>query len=202
VSKSRISRAKLQVAATKVRFQNSRFTLPLAFCSSVFFSNQGRDASCTVIDPPMDPGDDDVKIDSAAAWRAAYAKALRFVGLDAASRQVFNGEPVTNLQGTYDNYDRRPSDREKGSQRFERAIAARERFGADLILDVGPCAIGIDTRVLNLLRENGVQGEMDSQLGDLADGRLEKHDGSSSSFLNYLGLGCIFYEDLHLGSDV
>ena len=60
---------------------------------------------------------------------------------------------------------------------------------------VGHCAIGIDPRTLGLLRETGIREGIAEELEHIADAR--HHDRRPSrSFMNYLGLGCVFYEDL------
>lgn len=197
VANGRIRRAKEQVAATRLRMRKTAAKLPLVFCSSVFFSYQQKDASCLVIDPPADAGDDDLiinPIDPILAWRAAYAKVFRFVGLDTASQQVLHGERISSLFPM----DVRPVDDRLGtSDRWHRAAMARERFGADLLLDVGSCAVGIDPQVLKLLRESGVHERADEALEHFAENRhkVQRFRGSSS-FLNCLGIGCIFYDDL------
>jgi len=195
VSNERIKRAKQQVASTKARFAGTDTKLPLAFCSSVFFAKQGKGASCTVIDPPNDASEDDTLVKPADAWRAAYTKAFRFVGLDAASNQVAAGNAVTSLQRIYDESTLFRDDRGQSGRRRRRALVARERFNVDLLLDVGPCAIAIDPRVLAMLREAGVREEMTGEYEHLADFR-RKDRWHGHSFLNYLGLGCVFYEDL------
>jgi len=195
VSKARIKRAKEQVSSTKARFAGTGAKLPLAFCSSVFFAKQAKGASCSVIDPPNEAERDDVLIEPVNAWRAAYAKAFRFVGLDAASNQVLTGEPVTSLQSMYEAGNIPRDDREQSGRRRRRTMIARERFNVDLLLDVGPCAIGIDPRILGMLREAGIRGEMTGEFEHIADTR--RHDRwRAHSFANYLGLGCVFYEDL------
>jgi hypothetical protein len=197
VSNGRVTRAKQQVSATKARFPRSRTELPLAFCSSVFFATQKKDASCIVIDPPADIGEDDLLVDPTNAWRFAYAKAFRFVGLDSVSNQVISGEPVTLLHRMSDVSNLPVDEREQGGRRRRRVAMARERFSADLLLDVGPCAVGIDPSVFNLLRETGIRQGVTEDLDRLAERRdHERGRWHGRSFMNYLGLGCIFYDDL------
>lgn len=84
VDSSRI-RAKTQVAATKLRFPQAARKLPLAFCSSVYFLNQGKQASCTVVDPPAELNGKELEVEPLTAWRITFSKAFRFVGLDISS---------------------------------------------------------------------------------------------------------------------
>jgi len=195
VSKGRIKRAKEQVASTKARFTTTGAKLPLAFCSAVFFAKQGKGATCTVIDPPNDAEEDDILVEPIVAWRAAYAKAFRFVGLDAAANQVVAGDAITSLHGMNEPTDFPRDVRGQGERRRRRAVRARERFNVDLLLDVGPCAIAIDPRVLGMLRQSGVRDGMVREFEHIADAR--SHDRwRSHSFLNYLGLGCLFYDEI------
>jgi hypothetical protein len=194
VNKKRVARAKKQAGATNARFANSQGKMPLAFCSSIPFASQKREASCRVIDPPSQNAEDDLIIHPSDAWRVAYAKALRFVGLEAAAHQVIHGYAVTALQPIEDNPERMPGERSSGERlRGLRARRAYERFSANLLLDTGPCAVAIDPRVLRLLREEGVTSEADPVFGHFAQSREAK---TGNSFLNYLGLGCIFYDEL------
>jgi hypothetical protein len=82
VDRSREKHAKDQVSNTKLRLGGTSKKLPLAFCSSIFFSGQNREASCIVIDPPNEPSEEDAVLDNVEAWRIAFSKAFRFVGLD------------------------------------------------------------------------------------------------------------------------
>lgn len=199
VDRKREEHAKDQVSKTKLRLRGTGKKLPLAFCSSIFFSGQNRDASCVVIDPPNEPSEEDTVLDATEAWRTAFSKAFRFVGLDSAAQQVLRGEPVSSLQPMYEERireerDRPSEDSARAARRRRRITMAREAFNSDLILDVGPCAIGMNTRILNLLRKEGLRPEADKEIENLStQGSAEGH---RMSFLNYLGLGCIFYEEL------
>ena len=97
----------------------------------------------------------------------------------------------------------RPRERdqqERDERRWRRAMMAREQFGAELLLDAGPCAVGIDPRALGLLQEAGISEVSSRELSNLADLRREKRGGDRrQSFLSYLGLGCIFYDELEQG---
>jgi hypothetical protein len=195
VSKGRIKHAKKQVSATKARFAGTAAKLPLALCSTVFFAKQGKGASCNVIDPPNETGSEEVILDTLDAWRAAYAKAFRFVGLDAASNQVLRGEPITSLHRIDDADTAVHDDREQSVRRRRRARNALDRLNADLLLDVGDSAIAIDPKVLVMLREAGVSEGMAPHFEEIAETRRGQ-PSRGHSFLNYLGLGCVPYEDL------
>jgi hypothetical protein len=86
----------------------------------------------------------------------------------------------------------RGRDRERAARRRHRIGMAREVFNADLILDAGPCAIGIDRGILDFLHREGLRPDADKRLEDL----LRPIKWQGSSFLNYLGLGCLFYDEL------
>lgn len=199
VNQKREGHAKKQASKTKLRLGRTGKKLPLAFCSSIFFSGQNRDTSCIVIDPPSEDSEEDAVLDTTEAWRTAFSKAFRFVGLDSAAQQVLRGEPVSSLQPMYEERiraerDRPGEDRERVARRRHRIIMARQVFNADLILDVGLCAIGMDIRILNFLRKEGLRPEADKEIENLLPQGLAERD--RMSFLNYLGLGCIFYEEL------
>jgi hypothetical protein len=86
--------------------------------------------------------------------------------------------------------------RELSSQRYRRASLAREAFGAELVLDVGPCAVGIDPVVLKLLRRSPLTEEVVPLLASESERRFRQERPTSISFLNHLGLGCVFYDEL------
>ena len=94
------------------------------------------------------------------AWRAAYSKTLRFVGAESASRQLLAGDRVDSLRSMYD--EKSADDRQMDIRRKRRAGIARERFGADLILDAGRYAVGIDEQVRNILVEAGIRQDITS----------------------------------------
>ena len=127
------------------------------------------------------------------AWRVAYAKAFRFVGLDVAAQQALSGAPVTVLHTIAGD----GLAEERNARRSLRAKRALERFGAVLILDVGPCALGIDPAVLGILARSGISEGIDEPLARLALERLQHREpDSTTSFLNSLGIGCIFYDEI------
>jgi hypothetical protein len=199
VDSSRIRRAKTQVAATKLRFPQAAGKLPLAFCSSVYFLNQGKQASCTVVDPPSELNEEQLEVEPLTAWRIAFSKAFRFVGLDIASRQVLHREPVSAIYTMSDERNVRDDD-ERSRRRLRRAKEARERFDADLLLDVGDCALALDRSISSILQRSGLNAEVLEKLEEASEARLDRErDGDSLSFFNYLGIGCVFYEDIDRG---
>jgi len=198
VVKQRKERAKMQVATTKYRFKNSQTKLALTFCSSIFFDNQKRDTTVLVDDPPDDPPNEPNEnaylIDPIDALRASYAKTLRFIGMERAFRQVLRGEgaEIPSLD------EDRQTDREwteRDRLRFHQANMARERFHAEIILDVGPCGVAIDFGVLRVLRA-GIHAET----AEMLEGLLEERSpgvGQRMSFITSQGIGCVFYDELN-----
>ncbi len=197
VSKARRDRAKVQVAATRVVYAGYPAILPVTFASSVLFSSQPGTTRCLVADPPIDSEADMVQVDTVQAWRVAYSKALKFVGLETAARQVLSGEPAESIRPMDFDRQREKKRSERDFQRDRRAGVARERFGMDLLLDVGPCAVTLDPEVANVLR-HGVHKESDHKLTELLRSRrkLARERSRKSSFETCLGLGCVFYADL------
>jgi hypothetical protein len=197
VGNSRILRAKKQVSHTKVSFPGAQQKLPFAFCSSVYFLNQRKQASCSVLDPPGESKGDDLVVDPLGAWCIAFSKAFRFVGLDSASRQVLRGEPVSALYTMLDERNVRDDD-ERSRRRLRRAKEARERFDADLLLDVGDCALALDRNISSVLHRSGLNAEVLEKLEEASEARLDR-ERDGNSFFNYLGIGCVFYEDIDRG---
>lgn len=97
VSKKRRERAKDQVQYTGRTLVNPH-PIALTFCSKITFSNQSTITCCDIEDPEISLDTPHFEIDEDQAWRVAYAKAFRFVGLEMAARQVKQGEPVRSLQ--------------------------------------------------------------------------------------------------------
>lgn len=196
VSKSRLKRAKEQIAATNLHFAGAGQTLPLTFASSISFSGQSRASSCTVSDPPVDDERPPLRADPTAAWRAAYAKSFRFVGVESATRQILRGEPAETVRPV--DFDRTAERRrsERDQQRVRRASAARERFGMELVLDAGECAVGVAPEVLGVLSE-GIREGMGQKLEAALQYREKRRRPSDGrTFETGLGLGCVFYADL------
>ncbi|MBI2432022.1 MAG: hypothetical protein HYV26_04045 [Candidatus Hydrogenedentes bacterium] len=197
IRRSRKERAKQQVAATRVLFTGSNETLPLTFGSNISFSGQSRKTRCLVADPPIESQSEFIYADPAHAWRLAYAKAFRFVGLETASQQILRGDPAKGIRPV--DFDR-TQDRERGEreyQRLRRAHVAREMFGMDLLLDVGPCAVSIAPEVLGVLY-HGIREGVDEKLTDVLHRRLRfaHKRPPGASFETNLGLGCVYYSDL------
>jgi hypothetical protein len=204
VSQARHARAKQQLASTEqVAFFGSTQLLPLTFASTIRFSRQRIHSRCVVTDPPTDLSPDATRVEPAEAWRVAYAKTLKFVGLETAGRQVARGVPATALRAVEtERLGDRGSDRDR--LRLLRARAASELFGMSLLLDVGRHALAIDTNVLRLLQREGVSRvegrgrESASILSHFLDARKERARARflGDSFETSLGLGCISYSAL------
>lgn len=198
VSPARHVRAKQQLAATKkVMFTGSNQTLLLTFGSTIRFSRQRPKSRCIVTDPPADFGLDLIEINPVDAWRVAYTKALKFVGLETAAQQVLRGSPAEALRPIdFDRQrDRRRNDRDR--QRLRRAESARQHFRMDLLLDVGQYALGLDMDVLAVLQD-GINRESHLKLSEILDHRSERARSTlqGDSFETSLGIGCISYSDL------
>jgi hypothetical protein len=200
ISKARRDRAKKQVAATNLLFNGTARTLPLTFGSTICFSAQSQQTRCLVADPPQDPESDLARLDPVHAWRVAYAKAFRFVGMETAARQITRGVPADSIRPVdFDRQrERRRSDRDH--QRLRRAGYARERFGMELVLDAGPCSLCVDGGILRVLR-HGIEAESQLNIPDiLRSGRERRRDQlRGASFETSLGIGCISYSDLDEG---
>lgn len=195
VSATRRKRAKEQVSSTDAVFMGSTATLPLVFCSTIYFSGQTKTTHCVVSDPPSEAQGDSVVIDPVVAWRVAYAKVLRFVGLEVASRQVRRGEAAQGLRPIDIGRDIKRDDRDV--RRSHRADAAREKYDAEIVLDAGKCGFSIDTGILRILND-GITPDTVGGLRSRVDQRRQsrKSDRSESSFINSLGVGCMYYSDL------
>jgi hypothetical protein len=195
VSTSRRTRAKQQVSNTSVSVPGIQTQLGLTFCSSMFFSNQSSITNCLVNDPK--PREEGPFLDRSHAWRIAYAKTLRFAGLDAAARSVAHGEPVKRLGGEYDDGRREyRSDRERHLDWRRRAC--RKQYGAELLLDFGNYGLMMDSLVLDILR-HGIHEEVPEKLAYPPHMRRRERPArgiETRSFLTGLGIGCVLYEEL------
>lgn len=200
ISKARQDRAKQQVAATNILFAGTGKTLPLTFGSTICFNGQIEQTRCLVVDPPQDFKSDFMQIDPVQAWRVAYGKAFKFVGMETAARQIARGEPAESIRPIdFDRgRDRRRSERDV--QRLHRADSARERFGMDLVLDAGPCAVSVDARILDVLR-HGITQESQFAISETLSSRRQRRreESRGGSFETSLGVGCVSYADLDEG---
>lgn len=193
--------AKKQVTTTEVVFKGSSQTLPLTFCSSISFLTQKDKTRCLVSDPPAESNSDAILLDPVMAWRLAYAKALRFVGMETAAIQIVRGDPAEALRPIdFDRgRDRQRSDRDR--QRLRRTAVARQRFDAELLLDVGEYAVGLDPQILAILRD-GINLESAHGLPTILDARRERRERfQGPSFETTLGLDYVSYLDLDEGSN-
>jgi hypothetical protein len=197
VSAKRMKRAEEQLDATKVIVGGTTAILPLAFCSSIRFSKEKPDSCCQVIDPPPNSDGDRIALDPMVGWRLAYAKALRFVGMEMAAKQVFHGETAETIRPMDFDHERERKRSNRDFERIRRAKLARDRFGMELLLDVGECAVSVDSTVALVLR-HGIHEESASKLSEalLSRRSLANERKSKSSFETALGLGCVFYSDL------
>jgi len=202
ISKARRDRAKQQVQATNVLFNGTTLTLPLTFGSTICFTAQSEQTRCLVSDPPQEIGSEPIGVDPVLAWRVAYAKAFRFVGMETAAVQIARGRPAESIRPIdFDRErDRKRSDRD--FQRIRRAGHARDRFGMDLILDAGPCAVSVDQGVLVVLRD-GISAESHFRIIEALASRRkrERERFRGGSFETALGIGCISYADLDDGGN-
>jgi hypothetical protein len=126
----------------------------------------------------------------------AYAKTFRFVGLETTSRQILRGDRADGVRSVdFDGIGLR-EESDRSNRRNHRARAARHRFGMELILDAGECAIGIPPDIAEFLR-HGIRDGMEQKLDTIVRSRRkERRTSDSRSFETGLGLGCIFYSDL------
>lgn len=196
IKPARQEHAKQQVTATEVIFKGSSQTLPLTFCSNISFRTQKEKTRCLVSDPPAELSPNAIVLDPVNAWRVAYAKALRFVGMETAASQVLRGDPAEALRPIDFDRERDRQRNERDRQRLRRTGLARQRFDAELVLDVGQYAVGLDPRVLAILKE-GLNPESTHTLPGILDSRRERRDlFHGASFETSLGLNYISYSDL------
>lgn len=197
ISKARRDRAKVQVAATNLLFNGTVNTLPLTFGSTICFAAQSEQTRCIVADPPQESDSDPVMVDPVQAWRVAYAKAFRFIGMETAARQILRGDPAESLRPFDFDRERDRRRTERDSQRLRRASSARERFGMDLVLDAGPSAVSVDQSVLHVLR-HGIDEESQFKISESLRARRERGRDRfhGASFETSLGLGCVSYAEL------
>ena len=197
VSKARHDRAKRQLEETqKVLFSGSTDLLTLTFGSTIRFSGQRLKSCCLVTDPPADFQGEAIEIDPAEAWRVAYAKALKFAGLDVAAQQVLRGDPATAIRPIDFDKTRDRKRSERDLVRLRRANLARERFHMDLVLDIGSHAFGIDSELFKILH-NGIDSQSHYYIREiLSEGRHRRERMRGPSFASSLGLGCVSYSEL------
>jgi len=136
-------------------------------------------------------------VDTAQAWRIAYAKTLRFAGLDVAARRVVHGEPAANLGRTSDD-EKREWRSERERDLYQRRRACRERHGAELLLDLGAYGLMMDSLVLDNVR-HGIDEDVPQKLSRHLHRRRFERDSrekATRSFMTSLGIGCVLYEEL------
>jgi hypothetical protein len=197
IGSARYVRAKQQVTATKVLIKGSPEKLPLIFGSTISFRSQKKKTRCLVTDPPAEAAQDSIEIDPVDAWRVAYAKTLKFVGLETASQQVLRGDPAEALRPIDFDRERDRRRNERDQQRLRRANSARQRLDMDLLLDVGQYALSLNSKILAVLKK-GIDIESGYMLSHLLDSRGERDHQKfpGASFDTSLGFGLIAYSDL------
>jgi hypothetical protein len=195
VSKQRRDRAKEQVTKTSASVPGTSSTLRMTFCSSVWFSADTGPTECLVDDPPEEDRTTTIEVDPVYAWRVAYAKAFRFVGLDSTANQIIEG--VGASVPTMRPMERR-SDVDESRQtarRRHRYFSAQELFGVELMIDAGECGVAVDAGVAELVR-HGIDSNTVPKLEDLVLRRRRFQLTDRDSFVTGLGFGCVFYNDI------
>jgi hypothetical protein len=198
VSAARHNRAKEQLEQTrKIPFAGTSQLLALAFASTIRFSGQKLKSCCLVVDPPADFERENIEINPVEAWRMAYAKALKFAGLEIAAQQISRGAPASGISPIdFDSkLDRKKTERDR--QRLRRAGAARELLQMELILDLGSYALSIDRALLDVLHQ-GINAESQHRIPEILRRHREIRNEvmRAVSFEMSLGLGCISYAEL------
>jgi hypothetical protein len=195
VSAERLKHAKTQVEDTKVNIAGATSYLRLTFASSIMFENSKKQSRCRVADPASDDESPTADIEPATMWNTAYAKALRFAGLDSAFAQVRDGRPAYSLVAATTVSDHRDTADRRAYQR----AAMRERFGVDVIMDTPNAAVVLDRDVVAALSE-GINPNTVRRLEAILSKRnaspgRQPETGDEDSFINPLGIGMISYED-------
>jgi hypothetical protein len=201
VSSKRMLRAKQQAGNTKI--PGAFASLGLVCSSTIYYENQRKRTLCTIEDPPalLDAGE--VELDELLAWRTAYARLMRFIGLERASVEIASGEPAVSLPLFVDQ-ERRPDEgSERRSIRRNRLRNLRERLHSESILDLGFGAVVVDSIVHKVLR-TGLSNENIGILREYLSRETRRgqeslrESHSRVSFLNNLGVGLIVFEELSL----
>jgi hypothetical protein len=195
VSKQRRDRAKEQVTKTSALVPGSSAILRMTFCSNVWFSGDSGPTECVVDDPPEDERTTTIEIDPVLAWRMAYAKAFRFVGLDAVANQVIEGDgaSVPTMRPAEERVDR--DEAGQAARRRRRFASAQELFGVELMIDAGECGVALDRGVGELVR-HGINSNTIPKLEDTVRRRTQFQFADRASFVTALGFGCVFYNDI------
>jgi hypothetical protein len=190
VSASRRARAKQQIQQTSVSLPGAPMGVGLTFCSSLYFSSQSSGTHCLVNDP--EPSEGDLILDPIRAWRVAYAKTLRFAGLDVAARRVMHGEPAANLGRTEDG-ERGEWRSERERDLFRRRTACRERYSAELLLDLGAYGLMMDSLVWKVVRHGIDLESSQTLLHHLYRRSIDRNAQGRGrrSFMTGLGIGCV-----------
>ena len=190
VSQKRKDHAKSQITATPYFTPATSRVVGLAFASSLRYVQQRSRSFCEVIDP--EPDTNRIPFDPVSGYRIAYAKALRFVGMESAARQLYQGAPALSLPDPQLIRDEQVRDDPSGQSFRRRRSYCREAFGAELVRDMGSSAFVMNKRVLSVLR-SGLNSETISSIRhEAAHPRQTTHP---ISFVNSLGIGVVSFED-------
>lgn len=193
VSASRRRHAKTQVQETQLGVQGGTHSIGLAFATSLRYENQKKRSLVEVIDP--EPNNADEELDPALMYCMAYAKALRFIGFEAASRQVLAGRSAASLPDPHREHHRdgRIDYDVPYSTIQRRRSLCRELFGAEIIRDLGPVGVMVSAQTLSVLR-SGISRSSLATLRDSHPSYDASHSGTG--FLNSLGIGIAAWEEL------
>lgn len=152
VPPARRAKAKLQVGNTNLPGPKGT-EYRMTFCSTIRHTSQRSKSVCEVSDPPPDldlpeqtrePNDVD-------RWRAAYARAFRFIGLDAAASQALRGVPVTALPDSAESSSALSEGRDYTySSRVRRLLA--DQLYAYPVLGFGDGYVVLDQAILQRLQ--------------------------------------------------
>ena len=192
VPKGRRGHAKSQIAATPYVVRGTEDVLGLAFASSLRYTHQRDRSYCEVIDP--EASEDCTVFDPVYGYRLAYAKALRFAGMEAAARQTYRGEPALSLPDPELQRAEMRHDDIRGRRTQHRSSFCRQALQAELIRDMGDSGFVVDTRIMRALRSGLTARTVESIRSQVADTRraTRKH---RASFVNSLGIGLVSFDD-------
>lgn len=205
VAQARRSKAKKQVGNT-FHPNPAGPEIRLTCCSTIRYSDQKARSVCDVCDPPGEGKQDDSREAEPAPpedwWRSAFARTLRFVGLDAAASQVLRGQPATLL---IPSEQAEQSDRAIGRFRQLRQSIARA-LDAEVVMGFPGGCVVIDRAVLAMLRKGISPDPQDSVRSVVADraqrrSQSERRERSGAggrrieTFVSGLGIGLASYGD-------
>lgn len=197
VSPKRKDHAKSQIKATPYSLTGTLKVANLAFASSLRYAHQKVRSYCEVIDPEPDKNLE--PFDPVSGYRLAYAKALRFAGMEAAARQTYNGWPALALPDPQLLRDEPVRDDPRAQRSRRRRSYCREVLGVELVRDMGNSAFVVDSRVISVLRA-GLNSETVGKIRHEAKRRRREAIDRSTSFVNSIGIGVVSFDDTSLES--